>query len=185
MAFRQSLLDIRRQQDWTQAKLARVLAVSERTLSGWESAYWLPSFKQRLHVVLSMRNLPPERVLQVADALGVSADEAVAPFLQPFRDALDPPPPPADPAPPPPPAPVAAPLRIPVDARALRDAIDAVVRTAADDLDVRPGDLRAVLKSALVASSAHGATVEDIAAALAVAKKRPAATTDEAEPCDA
>ena len=65
----------------TQDILAARLRVSKRTLSNWENGYWLPPFKQRLHVALALRNAPPEYVLAIADALGVSADDAVTPLL--------------------------------------------------------------------------------------------------------
>src|ERR1700691_5478105 len=85
---RLALVRLRREHDWTQPQLAARLGVSKRTLSNWECGYWLPHFKQRLHVVLSLHDLAPEHVLEVADALGVSVNPAVAPFLQPYKDAL-------------------------------------------------------------------------------------------------
>src|ERR1700721_2360489 len=73
-AFRLALQRLRRAQDWTQSQLGAHLGVSVRTLTNWECGYWLPHFKQRLHVVLSLRDVPPAHVLEVADALGVSGD---------------------------------------------------------------------------------------------------------------
>jgi len=63
--------------------------VSARTLSSWECCHWLPPLKQRLHIVLAVRDAPPEHVLAIASALGVAADPAVAPFLKPFKDAIE------------------------------------------------------------------------------------------------
>ncbi len=166
VAFSEALVAIRRELEWKQDQLARVLGVSKRTLSHWECAYALPSDKQRLHVTLSLRELPPAHLLDVADALGVADDAAVAPFLQSLRDELDPPPAPEPPPPPPAPAPPPEPPRAAPDPRVVREAIDAVVRAAADEMNVKPGDLRAALRSALVAGSAHGANVEEIAEAV-------------------
>jgi transcriptional regulator with XRE-family HTH domain len=151
---------------WTQDKLGAHLNVSKRTLSNWECGYWLPPFKQRLHVVLSLRDVPPAHVLEIADALGVSADSAVEPFLKPFRDALYGPEEPepaavvvAPPAPPPRPRP---------SPEALRAALDAVVREAADTMNVPANDLRAAIGRALASSAELGATLEEVQGAVAV-----------------
>jgi hypothetical protein len=150
--------------------------VSVRTLTNWECGYWLPHYKQRLHVVLSLRDLPPEYVLEVADALGVSGDEAVAPFLQQFRDALDPPDdvetaselsslpplppptPPLPPAPPPPPRPSLGELRA---------VVDPIILDGANALDARPNDVRAIVAKVAAACSAIGATFDEVASAVA------------------
>jgi hypothetical protein len=150
---------------WTQDDLGARLGVSRRTVSNWENGYWLPPFKQRLHVVLALRDAPPGFVLTIADALGVSVDPAVAPLLQPFRDALDPPAPVAPPLPPPPPEPP----RVRPEPAHLRAAVDAVVRDAADAMNVAANELRAAVGRALAACAELGATVEETQAAVAVA----------------
>jgi transcriptional regulator with XRE-family HTH domain len=151
--------------------LAAKLGVSKRTLSNWECGYWLPPFKQRLHVVLSLRDVPAEYVLEIADGLAVSVDPAVAPFLQPFRDALDGPkrvaaePPPAlTPEPPPPPRPR-------TDPRVLRSAMDAVVRDTADAMNVSANELRAAVGRSLAACAEIGGTLEEMREAVAVRGK--------------
>jgi transcriptional regulator with XRE-family HTH domain len=164
--FRVTLLRLRRDHKWTQPQLAGMLGVSKRTLSHWECGHWLPPFKQRLHVVLSLRNVPPEYVLEIADGLGVSVDPAVAPFLQPYKDALDPPVVEPAPVPPPPPAP-----RPPVDPEALRNAMDAVMRDTADGLNVLANDLRAAVGRALATCGAMGGTLEEMQEAVTVKAK--------------
>jgi transcriptional regulator with XRE-family HTH domain len=165
---------LRREKGWTQDQLALTLGISKRTLSNWENGYWLPPFRQRVHVVLTLRDAPPEYVLEFADALGVSVDPTVAPLLQPYRDALDPPP-----APPsvPPPAPVAP--RVPVDPERLRAAMDAIVRDAADGMNVPANDLRAALSRAVSAGAEIGATLEELGQAVVV-KGKPQAPAPQA-----
>ena len=167
--FRGAVQLLRRKLKINQESLARRLGISQRTLSNWENGYWLPPFKQRLHVVLALREMPPEYVLEIADALGVASDPAVAPLLQPFRDALEPdsveevalqPPPP--PAPPPPPRP---------SAEEVRAKLDGIVREGADAMNVAANDLRAVMKRALEAAEELGATLEDVKGAVEVRKK--------------
>ena len=170
--FRLALGRLREELGLTQASLAERLGVSDRTLSHWESGHWLPPSRQRVHVVLSMRDMPPEYVLEVADGLGVSADPAVTPLLQPFRDALDPPPPilaaPLPVAPPPPPLP---PPRAPTDAVALRRTLDGVVRDRADAMNIAANDLRAAVGAALAAAVEIGATLEETRGAVEVRGK--------------
>jgi hypothetical protein len=146
------------------------LGVSVRTLTNWECGYWLPHFKQRLHIVLSLRDVPPEHVLEVADALGVSGDPLVAPLLQPFKDALDSPveetapvapplaAPPEPPPPPPPPRPTLAELRA---------AVDPIVLDAANTLDARPNDVRAVVARVVEACRGMRATLDELGDAVA------------------
>jgi transcriptional regulator with XRE-family HTH domain len=170
--FRQALLRLRGDNDWHQDTLARTLGVSKRTLSNWECGYWLPPFKQRIHIVLSLRDVAPEIVLEVADGLGVSVDPAVASFLKPYRDALDPPAPPAEPgvAPALPPAPPPPP-RMPTDAALLRRAVDVIVREAADGMNVSANELRAAIGRALATCAEIGGTVEEMREAVAVKEK--------------
>ncbi len=185
MPFARALGMLRDACGWTQDRLAVELAVSRRTLGNWESAFWLPPLKHRVHLVLALRDVPPAHVLAVADALGVASDKAVAPLLAQFERALDvelgrgavvsptpaPLPPPAPPAPPPPPPRVAPP------AEAVRRAVDSVVQTSADTLDVRASDLRAVVVKILTACEEIGANLEETRAAAATARqpaKRPA-----------
>jgi transcriptional regulator with XRE-family HTH domain len=165
LLFRQALQRLRSELKWTQHELGAHLGVSVRTLTNWECGYWLPHYKQRLHVVLSLRHVPAEHVLAVADALGVSGDEAVAPFLQQFKDALDPPEvetarQPAPPAPLPPlsPPPPPRPTR-----GELRAVVDPIVLDAANALDARPNDVRAIVAKVVAACSALGGTLEDVA----------------------
>jgi len=136
------------------------LGVSVRTLTNWECGYWLPHFKQRLHIVLSLRDVPPEHVLEVADALGVSGDPLVAPLLQRFKDALDPPveetaavAPPLVASPEPAPRPTQAELRA---------AVDPIVLDAANTLDARPNDVRAVVARVVAACVGMGATLNEL-----------------------
>jgi hypothetical protein len=138
-----------------------------RTLTNWECGYWLPHYKQRLHVVLSLRDVPPEHVLDVADALGVSGDAAVAPFLKPFEDALDEadaePSPAVAPALPPPPPPPPAPRPTPEQLRAV---VDPIVLEAANVLDARPNDVRAIVAKVAAACRAIGANLDDVEGAV-------------------
>ncbi len=163
-AFRRALQRLRAEQSWTQAQLGAHLGVSVRTLTNWECGYWLPHFRQRLHIVTSLRNAPPEHVLAVADALGVSGDPLVAPLLQTFKDALDPPAPEpapalAAPAEPPPPPPRPAPAE-------LRATVDPIVLEAANALDARPNDIRAVVAKVVAACLGMGATLDGVAEAV-------------------
>lgn len=161
--FRRALIQLRNEKKWNQAELAAILGVSKRTLSNWECGYWLPPVKQRLHVVLALRNTPPEYVLDIADALGVSHDPAVATFLKPFEDKLDGVTP-APPAVPPPP-------RVPLDPARLRSAFDAVIRDAADAMNVSANDLRAAVARALALGSELAATIDEMQEALTVRVK--------------
>jgi transcriptional regulator with XRE-family HTH domain len=178
LLFSQALQHLRDEMKWNQNQLGAHLGVSVRTLTNWECGYWLPHYRQRLHVVLSLRHVPAEHVLAVADALGVSGDEAVAPFLQQFKDALDPPevetaaerPPPAPlppPAPPPPPRPSLGELRA---------VVDPIVLDAANALDARPNDVRAIVAKVIAACGGLGGTLQDVAGAVApvVAKAKSA-----------
>jgi transcriptional regulator with XRE-family HTH domain len=164
---------LRHEHGWTQPQLARKLGISKRTLSHWENGHWFPPHKQRLDVVLSLHDVPPEYVLEIADGLGVSLNPRVAPLLQPYRDALDGPdesedavtvvaaPPPAEP-----PRPRPTPEQ-------LRTAVDAVVRDAADGMNVLTNDLRAAIDRALAASAELGGTLEETREAVAVRSAKP------------
>ena len=162
--FRVALMNLRDEQGWTQDTLAAKLGISKRTLSNWECGYWLPPFKQRVQVVLSLHDAPPEYVLAIADGLGVSLDPAAAPFLQPYRDALEGAAPGEEP--PPPPAP-----RPPVNPEELRSAMDAIVRDAADAMNVPANELRAAIGRALTACAELGGTLEEMRDAVAVKGK--------------
>lgn len=170
LTFRVLLVQLRQELGWQQDDLASKLQVSKRTLSHWECGHWLPPFKQRLHVVAALRDAPPEYVLAVADALGVSVNPAVAPMLQPFKDALDPPEPVLAPSPPP---------RARVDADGLRRALDAIVWSVADEMNVAANDLRALVGRALAAGGEMGATLEELRDAVAVKRKAKSATSVE------
>ncbi len=105
--------------------------------------------------------MPPEHVLDVAAALGLANDAAVAPLLAPFERALD-----GDdaaPSAPDPPAP-RAPRPTP---EGLRAAVDAVVLASADALDVRASDLRGAVARVLSTCAELGADVDDLRAAVA------------------
>jgi len=160
---------LRRELDWTQSVLAAKLRVSKRTVSNWECGYWLPPFKQRLHVLFSLRDAPAEYVIEIADGLGVSADPSVGTFLQPYRDALDGAPP-ADVAPSPEPEPEPPP-RVPVDPVRLREAIDALVRDAADAMNVPANELREAVGRVAEACAGLGGTLEEMRDAVAVKKR--------------
>jgi transcriptional regulator with XRE-family HTH domain len=153
-AFRLALQRLRRALKWNQSQLGARLGVSVRTLTNWECGYWLPHFKQRLHIVLSLREVPPEHVLEVADALGVSGDPLVAPLLKQFEDALDLPVEEIAPVvSPPPPRPTQAELRA---------AVDPIVLDAANTLDARPNDVRAVVARVVAACVGLGATLDEV-----------------------
>jgi transcriptional regulator with XRE-family HTH domain len=180
--FGRALRALREACGWTQDQLGLELAVSRRTLGNWECGYWLPPLKHRVHLVLALREAPPAHVLSVADALGVTGDRAVAPLLAQFERALDvesgagalvPP----APAPlPPPPAPPPPPARVPPPAEAVRRAVDSIVQTSADTLDVRASDLRAAVVKILIACEELGANLEEtrVAATALPPVKRPA-----------
>ena len=138
-------------------------------MSNWECGYWLPHFKQRLHVVLSLHDLAPEHVLEVADALGVSVNPAVAPFLQPYKDAFYGAPPGVEE--PVAPTPTPAPERVPTDPVLLRNAMDTVVRDASDEMNVPANELRAAVSRALAVCGELGGTLEEMRAAVAVKGK--------------
>ncbi len=140
-----------------------MLTVSRRTLVNWECAYWLPPRKQRVQLVLALRAVPPEHVLNVAESLGLTNDDAVAPLLAQFERALEGEAPPvvaarAPATPPPPPRPTP---------EALRAAVDAVVHTSADALDVRASDLRAAVTRVLAACGDLGANLDETRGAVA------------------
>ncbi len=60
--FRLALIRLRSELGWTQETLAQELSVSPRTLSNWENGYWLPPFRQRIHIVVALRDAPPEQL---------------------------------------------------------------------------------------------------------------------------
>ncbi len=177
-AFRFALMRLRGAMEWTQTDLAGTLSVSKRTVSTWENGYWLPPFKQRVHVVLALRNAPPEYVLAIADGLGVSVDPALAPLLRPFRDALlEPDEEPGREEVTAPPA--AVPMRPQPSLEALRAVVDAIVRDAADTMNVPANDLRAALGRTLAACEDLGATMAGTREALAVrARAKPGSASD-------
>ena len=169
-AFMIVLRTLREEMGWTQDTLAATLGVSRRTLVSWECGYWLPPVKQRVHLLLALRTAPPAHVLDLADALGVSRDEAIRPLLEPLERAYD-----AEMeadaaevavplAPAPPPAPRPSP-------EALRSAVDAVVQTSADALDVRASDLRTAVTRVLAACTELGANVDEVRDAVAAAPR--------------
>ena len=164
--FRHALWGLRRERQWTQETLASKLGVAKRTLSHWECGHWLPPVRQRLHVLLALHDMPPAHVLAVADGLGISADPAAQSFLQQYEDALDPPEPVAPPAPV-----VVAPPRVPIDPEVLRASMDALVRDAADAMNVSANELRAAVGRALATCAELGATLDEMRDAVAVRAK--------------
>ncbi|MGO8995623.1 MAG: helix-turn-helix domain-containing protein [Polyangiaceae bacterium] len=161
---------LRTERGWTQDHLATKLGMSKRTLSHWENGHWLPPFKQRLHVVLSLHDMPPEVVLEVADGLGVSTNPVVEPLLKPYRDALYGAQESDDDAAP---TVVVSPPRPRPEPKQLRAALDAVVFAAADAMNATPNDVRAVIDRALAASGDLGGTLEDTREAVAVKVAKP------------
>ncbi len=157
-AFAAALRRLRREMKWTQSMVGDRLGVSRRTIGNWECAYWLPPHKQRVQVVLSLKQAPPEHVLTVADALGVSSDPRARFLLQEFELALEEGDGEVAPVPPTPRP----------SAEALRAATDAVVREMADRIDARPSDVRQAIARALSACAALGATLEEALAAVEV-----------------
>ena len=174
--FRYALLRIRGEQGWSQLAMAQRLGVSKRTLSTWENGQELPPFTHRMHLVVALHDQDPELVLEIADALGISAHPGVQPLLQQLRDSLEdesddaPPPEPLPPPPPPPPRPAPD---------VLRRAVDAVVREAADALNVSANELRAVMGQTLRVCAELGANVEETREAIAVKAKKARATSPE------
>jgi transcriptional regulator with XRE-family HTH domain len=157
---------IRDELGWSQSTLAARLSVSKRTISSWENGYWLPPFKQRMHVLYALRSVPAHHVLTIANALGLSQDDAVAQFLEPYERAVDgdvDEPAPALPDPP---------KRVAVSPEALRGAVDAAVKDVADAIDARPNDVRMAVGRVLAVCAAMQATVEEAQAAVVVVKKR-------------
>ncbi len=174
--FRSALRNLRAENQWSQYVLASKLGVSVRTLSYWENGYWLPTFRQRVDVVIALHDMPPEHVLEVADGLGVSVNPALQPLLQPYRDALDPKP--IELAPPPPPPPELP--RPEPSPDLLRAAVDAVVRDAADTMNVPANDLRAAIGRALAACDELGATMTGARDAVAVRARAKRGTESDA-----
>ncbi len=163
--FRLALIRLRSELGWTQETLAQRLSVSPRTLSNWENGYWLPPFRQRIHIVVALRDAPPEQVLEAADGLGVSTNPAVEPLLRSFRQAL------GEIDEDVPPAPV---LPEPTD-DALRAAIDPLVRELADEMNIAANDLRRAVGRILATSGSLHATLAGVARAVAVKARKPAA----------
>jgi transcriptional regulator with XRE-family HTH domain len=161
--FRIALLKARETLGWTQEDLARRLRVSPRTLSNWECGYWLPPYRQRVHVVVGLRDAPPEWVLEAADGLGVGADPAVEPLLRSFRQALGEVEEDEIPAPPPP---------EPTD-EALLAAVDPLVRVLADEMNVAANDLRRAVGRILAASASLHASLAGVERAVAVKPRKP------------
>jgi transcriptional regulator with XRE-family HTH domain len=144
--------------------MAAKLGVSKRTLSTWENGYALPGVRQRAHVVLSLLDAPPESLVEMAEALGVSGNPAVAAVLKPHREALSPKP---------------SATRPPPSPEVLRAAVDTIVRDAADAMNVPANDLREAIGRAVAACDDLGATMEGTRGAVTVrARAKRAAPTD-------
>jgi transcriptional regulator with XRE-family HTH domain len=168
--FRVLLMRIAKSHGWNRDALAGKLGVSKRTTSHWICGHWLPPARERVHVLLTLRDEPSDVVLALADALGLSTDPAAAPVVRFFEDRLEAEeaaaqaiaaPPAAAPAPPPPPKPRPTP-------EALRAAADGAIREAADAMDARPNELRIAVGQVLAALAALDATIDDARGALAV-----------------
>jgi transcriptional regulator with XRE-family HTH domain len=144
-SFRVTLARLRAELGWNQEALAAKLGVTARTLSNWENGYWLPPVKQRLHVLLALRDVPPQYVLAFAEQLGLATDPAHDAFLQPFRDALEP-----------------EPVEGGAESVALKGAVDAVVKEVAGALGARLEDVRAGIARVLAAGVKMGATIEEV-----------------------
>ncbi len=133
-----------------QPTMARRLGVAARTLSNWEIGYWLPPEKIRFHVLMVYRDLAPEAVPRLAEALGVPYDEKAS---RRFR----------------------APPRVSANAGAgeaeLRALVNPIVWRAAEAMDVRPNDLRAFAVELLVALDQNRAQL--VTAVRAVRKLEP------------
>jgi transcriptional regulator with XRE-family HTH domain len=154
-AFAGALLALRGHMEWTQAQLGARLGVSRRTLTNWECGYWLPPHKQRVHIVLALKEAPPAHILNVANGLGVSANPAASFLLKEFEYALEHEDDDED---------ALAPVPRPTPEE-LKVIADAIVREGADALDVRPSDLRGVMVKLLDACAAKGAALKDVLAA--------------------
>lgn len=44
IAFKENLLNLRKEKNWTQAQLAQMVGVDQRTISAWEKGVCEPSF---------------------------------------------------------------------------------------------------------------------------------------------
>ena len=164
---------------YEQGRMAIHLEVSQRTLSDWENQYSIPDAKERLHFLYTLHGFAPDHVQEFAEIFGLRDHPGVAPLL-PKDEPAAPPPAPAPPpllveaAPPPPPPPEPPPVPEPPPPVApTRDEIaalvDAVVREAADAVDVRASDLRRGVHAVLEAIAESGASIDDTRAVLAVA----------------
>lgn len=128
-----------------QAELARRARVSARTVSRWENNDHLPPASRRAHLLATLGGAPAHLVDALANALGVAppatgaAEGAFSPVAQ--RDLTAAAGGPAGFA-------SASPLAH-SDATALRAALDRVLYAGADDLDVSPRRLRAVVVDVL------------------------------------
>ena len=160
VVFGEALVELRRAMGWTQGELGARLRVSRRTLTNWEGGYWLPPLKQRPHVVLALTEAPPDHVLGIAETLGVSSNPGAGPVLDQLERALD-----AIMTPPAAQAKDQAPPATPEELRAI---VDAIVREAADAMDASPNAVREVIGRVLAACRERGATLEAIAAGVAV-----------------
>lgn len=140
-----TLIELRRELGWNQGTLAAKLSVTARTLSNWENGYWLPPVKQRLHVLLALRDVPPEYVVTFAEQLGLAQDPAHDAFLQPYRDAVG-----------------GRGARAAADDALLKKTVDDAVKEVARALGARADDVRAGVARVLEAAGRLGATVDEL-----------------------
>jgi DNA-binding XRE family transcriptional regulator len=160
-SFGGMLMRVRRGLQWSQDDLAARLGVSRKTVSHWECGHWLPPANLHMHIITALYDAPSEHVLAMADTLGVSAHPVAKALLASHRAALglssD--------------GVARAPARTAADPTLLAT-VDAILRDAADTLDVSANDLRVVLAHALGACAERGATLEAARDAVAIKESR-------------
>jgi hypothetical protein len=165
---------VRRDLKIAQGSMAIRLGVSQRLLSNWENGYTQPDAKEHLHFIYRMHEIEPEWAETLAGLLGLDEHPAIMPLF-PEEPEVPPPPPVVVPVPvpvAPPPAEVVAPLPPPPPTRdEVRALLDAVVREAADVVDVRASDLRRGLYAVLDALVEASVSIEDARAALGMKAK--------------
>jgi transcriptional regulator with XRE-family HTH domain len=136
-----------------QRQLGARLGLGARTISRWENGLRVPPHGLRPALLEALRGAPPELLAALARGLRLPA--------------------PAAPAPPSPPI---SPSASPVDLAAARTALDDILYLGADELDVSPRRLRAVVVDLLRGMVQLSLPAEVARAALAAReRRRPAA----------
>lgn len=148
--FAELLRHLRADLELNQPTMARHLGVAAKTLSNWEMGFWLPPPKIQFHVLLALRELVPERVSDLAEALGVHYDETDG---RRFR------------------GPARASTKGGPSEAELRGHLDPIIWRAAEAMNVSPNDVRAFAVELLLKLDERGAALPT--AARAVKKVEP------------